>query len=191
MADEGVAAGNRVHVVWQRDPEFASAARAEHAFAEGYELVAFDIPPGAGGAPRAIGWEVWSPKTPPLGSPDEYAKRLQELMGDNDAFDELIETLDADRSIKREEMRQIASEMLGYAVPKKRSRTLNLVAIRNRQSSNVSRWVERMQRPVGTGPRGLKDGSSASFEEAKRTAEATLMKMLERGGVKSSLPGGR
>ena len=191
MADEGVAAGNRVHVVWQRDPEFASAARAEHAFVEGYELVAFDIPPDKTGAEHVIGWEVWLPKTPPLGSPEEYAKRLQELMDDNGAFDDLIETLEADRSIKREEMRQIASEILGYAVPKKRSRTLNLVAIRNRQSSNMKFWVERMQRPVRTGPRGLKDGSSASFEEAKRAAEATLMKMLERGGVKSSLPGRR
>ena len=45
-------------IVSQRDPEFSSATRAEHAFVEGYELVAFDIPPGAGGAERAVGWEV-------------------------------------------------------------------------------------------------------------------------------------
>ena len=45
-------------IVWQRDPEFSSATRAQHAFVEGYELVAFDIPPGAGGAERAVGWEV-------------------------------------------------------------------------------------------------------------------------------------
>jgi hypothetical protein len=167
-------------IVWKRDPEFSSATRAEHAFVEGYELVAFDIPPSAGGTQRAIGWEVWSPKKPNLGSPAEYAKRLQELIDDNDAFDELIETLEADRFMKREEMRQIASVFLGYAVPKSRARTVNLAAIRNRQSSNVRRWVERMQRPVRTGSRGLENGSSASFEEAKKAAEATLMKLLER-----------
>jgi hypothetical protein len=167
-------------IVWKRDPEFSSATRAEHAFVEGYELVAFDIPPGAGGTQRAIGWEVWSPKKPNLGSPAEYAKRLQELIDDNDAFDELIETLEADRFMKREEMRQIASVFLGYTVPKSRARTVNLAAIRNRQSSNVRRWVERMQRPVRTGSRGLENGSSASFEEAKKAAEATLMKLLER-----------
>ena len=97
------------------------------------------------------------------------------------AFDELIETLEADRLIKREEMRQIASAILGYTVPQSRARTTNLVAIRNRQSSNVRRWVERMQKPVRTGPRGLEQGSSGSFEEAKRAAEATLMTLLERG----------
>jgi hypothetical protein len=155
-------------IVWKRDPEFSSATKAEHAFVEGYELVAFDIPPDNPGAERVIGWEVWLPKKPRLGSAEEYAKRLQELMDDNDAFDELIEMLDANRSIKREEMRQIASGILGYAVPKRRGRTVNLVAIRNRQSSNVRRWVEPMQKPVGTGPRGLKDGSSASFEGATR-----------------------
>src|SRR5215467_2464078 len=179
MAEESTAARKHAQIVWQRDPEFSSATQAEHAFVEGYELVAFDIPPGPGGAPRAIGWEVWSPKTPALGSPEEYAKRLHELMDDNDAVDALIETLEADLSIKREEMRQIASAILGYTVPKSRARTLNLVAIRNRQSSNVSRWVERMQKPIRTGSRGLEQGSSASFEEAKQAAEETLWKLLK------------
>jgi len=179
MAEEGTAARKHARIVWQRDPEFSSATQAEHAFVEGYELVAFDIPPGPAGARRAIGWEVWSPKTPALGSPEEYAKRLHELMDDNDAFDALIETLEADRSIKREEMRQIASAILGYTVPKSRARTLNLVAIRNRQSSNVRRWVERMQKPIRTGSRGLEQGSSASFEEAKQAAEETLWKLLK------------
>jgi hypothetical protein len=100
-------------------------------------------------------------------------------MGDNDAFDELIETLEADRLIKREEMRQIASGILGYDVPKSRSRSANLIAIRRRQSSNVTRWVERMQRPVGRGPRGLKNGSSASYEEAKLVAEETVARLLD------------
>ena len=112
MVDEGIAARKRPRIIWRRDPEFASAARAEHAFVEGYELVAFDIPPGKPGQKRIIGWEVWPPKTKALGSPDEYVRRLQELMGGNDAFDELIEALEADRSIKREEMRQIASGIL-------------------------------------------------------------------------------
>jgi hypothetical protein len=166
-------------IVWERDPEFSSATHAEHAFVKGYELVAFDIPPGTGGTERAIGWEVWLPKKPPLSSPEEYAKRLHELMDDNDAFDELIETLEADHSMKREEMRQIASEILGYAVPKSRGRAVNLDDIRHRQSSNARRWVERIKR-IGSGPRGLRQGSSASFEEAKQAAEATLMKLLER-----------
>jgi len=173
---EGVAA----RLVWRRDPEFSTATSAEHAFVEGYELVAFDIPPGKPGEVRIIGWEVWSPKTPALGSAEEYAKRLQELMDNNEAFDELIETLEDDRSMKREEVRQIASAILGYAVPKKSGRMVNLVAIRNRQSSNVRCWIERMQRPVRTGPRGLENGSSASFEEAKLEAEETLTKLLER-----------
>ena len=112
MVDEGIAARKRPRIIWRRDPEFASAARAEHAFVEGYELVAFDIPPGKPAQKRIIGWEVWPPKTKALGSPDEYVRRLHELMGDNDAFDELIEALEADRSIKREEMRQIASGIL-------------------------------------------------------------------------------
>jgi hypothetical protein len=162
----------RPRIIWRRDPEFASAARAEHAFVEGYELVAFDIPPGKPGQKRIIGWEVWPPKTKALGSPAEYVHRLQELMGDNDAFDELIETLEADRSIKREEMRQIASGILGYDVPKNRSRFANLAAIRRR-------WVERMQRPVGRGPRAVKNGSSASYEEAKLVAEETVARLLD------------
>jgi hypothetical protein len=58
-------------------------------------------------------------------SVEEYAKRLQELMDDNDAFDELIETLEADRSIEREGMRQIASKILGCTVPKSRGRAAN------------------------------------------------------------------
>jgi hypothetical protein len=74
-------------IEWKPDPEFWSATRAEHAFVEGYELVAFDIPAGKGGPQRAIGWEVWSPKGPGLGSPEEYAKRVRDLMDDNDAFD--------------------------------------------------------------------------------------------------------
>jgi len=52
MADEGIAARKCPRIIWRRDPEFASAARAEHAFVEGYELVAFDIPPGKPGQKR-------------------------------------------------------------------------------------------------------------------------------------------
>jgi hypothetical protein len=100
-------------------------------------------------------------------------------MDDNDAFDQLIDTLEADRSIKQEGMRQIASAFLGYTVPKSRGRTENLSDIRRRQSSDEKRWAERMER-VGSGPRGLEKGSSASFEEAKQAAEATLMKLLKR-----------
>jgi len=166
-------------IAWKPDPEFWSATRAEHAFVEGYELVAFDIPPGPGGPQRVIGWEVWLPKKPGLGSPEEYAKRLRELMDDNDAFDELIETLEADRSIKREGMRQIASELFGYTVPKSRGRGANIDDIRRRQSSNVKRWAERMK-AVGSEPRDLKKGSSASFEEAKQAAEEALMNLLKR-----------
>jgi hypothetical protein len=129
---EGTHQGFAIVIVWERDPEFSSATRAEHAFVKGYELVAFDIPASARGTGRAIGWEVWLPKKPPLSSPEEYAKRLHELMDDNDAFDELIETLEADRSMKREEMRQIASEILGYTVPKSRARAVNLNDIRHR-----------------------------------------------------------
>ena len=76
-------------------------------------------------------------------------------------------------------MRQIASGILGYDVPKNRTRFANLAAIRRRQSSNVTRWVERMQRPVGRGPRGLKNGSSASYEEAKLVAEETVARLLD------------
>ena len=166
-------------IVWQRDPEFSSATRAEHAFVEGYELVAFDIPPGAGGAERTIGWEVWLPKTPKLGSPEKYAERLRELMDDNDAFDELIKTLESDRSITREGMRQIATAILGYAVPKSRGRFASLSDIRHRQSSDARRWAERIKR-IGSARRGLENGSSASFGEAKEAAEAALMKLLKQ-----------
>jgi hypothetical protein len=158
--------------------EFWSATRAEHAFVEGYELVAFDIPAAKGGPQRTIGGEVWSPKGPGLGSPEEYAERLQDPMDDNDAFDGLIDMLEADRSIKREGMRQIASAFLGYAVPKRRGSAENLSDIRRRQSSDEKRWAERMER--GSGPRSLQKGSSANFEEAKQAAEATLMKLLKR-----------
>jgi hypothetical protein len=103
-------------------------------------------------------------------------------MDDNDAFDVVIETLNDDRSIKCEEMRQIATAMLGHDVPKSRSQIGNLAAIRHRQSSNSKRWVERMQRPVGRGLRGFKDGSSASFEEAKFTAEITVVMQINEKG---------
>jgi hypothetical protein len=64
-----------------------------------------------------------------------------DLMGDNDAFDQLIDTLEADRSIKREGMRQIASAFLGYSVPESRGRTENLSDIRRCRSSDEKRWV--------------------------------------------------
>jgi hypothetical protein len=38
--------------------EFWSANRAEHCFADGYELVAFDLP-AANGYPATIGWELF------------------------------------------------------------------------------------------------------------------------------------
>jgi hypothetical protein len=44
--------------MWRPDPEFWSANRAEHRFADGYELVAFDLP-AANGYPAAIGWELF------------------------------------------------------------------------------------------------------------------------------------
>jgi len=172
-------------VAWRRDPEFQSATQAEHAFVEGYELVAFDIPAGAGGAECVIGWEVWSPKRKALGSPEEYAQRLSEAIENNDAFDELIEALEGDRSIKREEMRQIASAFLGYEVPKSRGRAENLGDIRRRQSSNAKCWVERMNKSLDSKPRGLEKGSAGSFEEAKRAAEATLTKLLEGANAKT------
>lgn len=127
-------------IVWQRDPEFSSATRAEHAFVEGYELVAFDIPPGAGGAERTIGWEVWLPKTPKLGSPEKYAERLRELMDDNDAFDELIKTLESDRSITREGMRQIATAILDTRYPR---------AVDGSQASVISAIVSHPTRGAG------------------------------------------
>lgn len=40
------------------DTEFWSAHRAEHCFADGYELVAFDLP-AANGYPATIGWELF------------------------------------------------------------------------------------------------------------------------------------
>ena len=65
-------------------------------------------------------------------------------MDNNDTFDELIETLERDRSIKREGMRQIASAFLGYTVPKSRDREADLNDIGRRQSSDEKRWAERM-----------------------------------------------
>ena len=44
--------------MWRPDSEFWSANRAEHRFADGYELVAFDRP-AANGYPAAIGWELF------------------------------------------------------------------------------------------------------------------------------------
>ena len=67
-------------VAWKPDPEFWSATRAERAFVEGYELVAFDIPPVAGGPQRVIGWEVWSPKLPGLGTA-AFATRREAFAG--------------------------------------------------------------------------------------------------------------
>jgi hypothetical protein len=44
--------------MWLPDAEFWSANRAEHRFADGYELVAFDLP-AADGYPAMIGWELF------------------------------------------------------------------------------------------------------------------------------------
>ena len=44
--------------MWRPDPQFWSANRAEHRFADGYELVAFDLP-AANGDPATIGWELF------------------------------------------------------------------------------------------------------------------------------------
>ena len=44
--------------MWRPDSEFWSANRAEHRFAAGYELVAFDLP-AANGYPATIGWELF------------------------------------------------------------------------------------------------------------------------------------
>ena len=44
--------------MWRPDSEFWSANQAEHRFAEGYELVAFDLP-AANGYPAIIGWELF------------------------------------------------------------------------------------------------------------------------------------
>jgi hypothetical protein len=43
---------------WRTDSEFWSANRAEHRFADGHELVAFDLP-AANGYPAIIGWELF------------------------------------------------------------------------------------------------------------------------------------
>src|ERR1700731_259553 len=44
--------------MWRPDREFWSANRAEHRFADGYELVAFDLP-AANDYPAIIGWELF------------------------------------------------------------------------------------------------------------------------------------
>jgi hypothetical protein len=44
--------------MWRPDSEFWSANRAEHRFADGHELVAFDLPAG-NGYPAIIGWELF------------------------------------------------------------------------------------------------------------------------------------
>ena len=44
--------------MWRPDCEFWSANRAEHRFADGYELVAFDLR-AANGYPAIIGWELF------------------------------------------------------------------------------------------------------------------------------------
>ena len=44
--------------MWRPDSEFWSANRAEHRFADGHELVAFDLP-AANGYPAIIGWELF------------------------------------------------------------------------------------------------------------------------------------
>ena len=46
------------HNMWRPDSEFWSANRAEHRFADGYELVVFDLP-AANGSPAIIGWELF------------------------------------------------------------------------------------------------------------------------------------
>jgi hypothetical protein len=44
--------------MWRPDSEFWSANRAEHRFADGHELVAFNLPAG-NGYPAIIGWELF------------------------------------------------------------------------------------------------------------------------------------
>jgi hypothetical protein len=44
--------------IWRPDSEFWSANRAEHRFADGHELVVFDLP-AANGYPAIIGWELF------------------------------------------------------------------------------------------------------------------------------------
>ena len=46
------------HNMWRPDSEFCSANRAEHRFANGHELVVFDLP-AANGSPAIIGWELF------------------------------------------------------------------------------------------------------------------------------------
>jgi hypothetical protein len=46
------------HNMWRPDTEFWSANRAEHRFANGHELVVFDLP-AANGYPATIGWELF------------------------------------------------------------------------------------------------------------------------------------
>ena len=46
------------HNMWRPDSEFWSANRAEHRFADGYELVVFDLP-AVNGSPAVIGWELF------------------------------------------------------------------------------------------------------------------------------------
>jgi len=46
------------HTTWHHDPDFWSANRAEHRFANGYELVVFDQPATNGYAAQ-IGWELF------------------------------------------------------------------------------------------------------------------------------------
>ena len=44
--------------MWRPDSEFWSANRAEHRFADGFELVTFDLP-AADDYPAIIGWELF------------------------------------------------------------------------------------------------------------------------------------
>ena len=44
--------------MWRPDSEFWFANRAEHRFANGYELVVFDLP-ATNGYPATIGWELF------------------------------------------------------------------------------------------------------------------------------------
>ena len=60
--------------MWRPDSEFWSANRAEHRFADGYELVAFDLP-AANGYPATIGWELFGGL--------EYMTLVQRFLGSN------------------------------------------------------------------------------------------------------------
>jgi hypothetical protein len=64
-------------MIWEKDPEFIRANRAEHARVGDYELVAFDLPADRAG-PAVIGWEVFGPP------------RRQRLLarGDSKTFDD-------------------------------------------------------------------------------------------------------